>query len=75
MGRPPLGKQAMTASERQTRYIARLRERAAANIGTDDIDVDAIVAWWKAADAHQRMRLLNEIGVYGKDVLAKPRAP
>jgi hypothetical protein len=30
MGRPPIGKTAMSASERQTRHMARLRQRAAA---------------------------------------------
>jgi hypothetical protein len=65
---------ALSGSERQRRYIAKLKD-AAAGITTQGfkrhapaaasvIDVPAIVSWWKAAGASQRELLCAEIGSY-----------
>jgi hypothetical protein len=72
MGRPPIGKTAMTASERQMRYVARLRERAATTEGAEATAPadDAIVAWWKDASDQERRRVLEEIGICGPEGLA-----
>jgi hypothetical protein len=78
MGRPPiLGTRPLTNSEKHKRYMARLRERAAAgDAGNEPAKApattteDAIVAWWKDASDQERRWLLEEIGISGPEGLA-----
>jgi hypothetical protein len=62
---------ALSSSERQKRYIERLKAGAvsnnaptAANAPAPVIDIPAIVSWWKAAKASQRELMCAEIGGY-----------
>jgi hypothetical protein len=77
MGRPPIGREAMSNAERQRRFIEKLKARTVTNktpakdhSPADDIDVDAIAAWWQDASDQERKWLVEEIGLDGADGLA-----